>query len=472
MNKNVVAKLFIAVFALLSSCAPSDTTVVIVSTNDIHSSIDKIPHFATLVEQLRATYPDRVILADAGDRCTGNPYVDWNEQSGQPIIALLDSLGVDVATLGNHEFDRGQQVLAERIAEADFEVVCAGIEGEGPLGEIAPYTIIERGGLKFGFVGVVTNAMNGHPDGNEECFEGLSFRSPEEMAARYASLDSEVDVLVLLSHAGYPTDTLIVANNPQYDLVLGGHTHTMLSPAKEIGSTLVTQTRSNLRYAGVTIVERKDGVLTIENSLVKLDTLPASERYVEMVAAIKNNPDLARRVGELSEDFDFVAIANMLTDASRKALNTDIALYHNGGIRVDALPAGNVAKSVIGFIDPFGSRMVRVSMTTEQIEALIVDKYNDKGNPKESHKVDLHPSGVNYTIVVGADGEAVGVQFDRLKAGRTYSVALPDYVYKNYKLSTQSAVESFQSVEQIMEEYLTRQSPLKPDSKVRTAESK
>ena len=86
--------------------------------------------------------------------------------------------------------------------------------------------------------------------------------------------------------------------------------------------------------------------------------------------------------------------------------------------------------------------------------------------------MDLHPSGVNYTIVVGADGEAEGVLFDRLRAGQTYSVALPDYVYKNYKLSTQSAVENYQSVEQILEEYLSTQSPIKADSKVRTSEKR
>lgn len=451
-----------------SAPTPCDATVVIISTNDIHSSIDKIPHLASVIDSLRATYPDCVIWADAGDRWTGNPYVDWAEQSGQPIIALLDSLGLDVATLGNHEFDRGQQVLADRIADADFEVICAGIGTEGtPMPVLQPTTVIERGGLRVGFVGVVTNAMNGHPDGNEECYEGLSFCSPDKMAAQYASLDDHVDVLVLLSHAGLPADTLIATANPQYDLVIGGHTHDMLSPAKQVGGTLVTQTRSNLRYVGVTTIQRKDGEITLCNELIKLDTIPASERYEEMVADIKANPDLARRVGVLSRDFDFRAVANLLTDASRSLLGADVAFYHNGGIRVESLPAGDVAKSVIGFVDPFGSRMVRVPMTTEQIEALIVDKFNDRGNLKESHKVDLHPSGVEYEIVVGEDGDAVGVRFDRLQEGKTYAVALPDYVYKNYKLTTQGDVERYLSVEQIMEEYFARHSPLSPNSRVR-----
>ena len=109
-------KRFFAAFAaasviLLAGCA-GERRVVIVSTNDIHSSIDNFPRLATLVEELRAAEgADRVLLVDAGDRWTGNPFVDLASPPLYPIVELMNELGYDVATLGNHEFDWGQRLL-------------------------------------------------------------------------------------------------------------------------------------------------------------------------------------------------------------------------------------------------------------------------------------------------------------------------------------------------------------------------
>ena len=79
---------------LWTGCAAQKhhTEVVIVSTNDIHAAIDRMPALATLVERTRAVNPN-VLVLDAGDKWTGNPYVDLNKEVGLPIVALLDSIG-------------------------------------------------------------------------------------------------------------------------------------------------------------------------------------------------------------------------------------------------------------------------------------------------------------------------------------------------------------------------------------------
>lgn len=90
------------VFAAVA-CAPRERTLVLLSTNDIHAQIDRFPQLAAAVEACRDTVAN-VVLLDAGDRWTGNPYVDRAQTPGMPIIRLMNRLGYDAATLGNHEF--------------------------------------------------------------------------------------------------------------------------------------------------------------------------------------------------------------------------------------------------------------------------------------------------------------------------------------------------------------------------------
>ena len=154
--------------------------VVVLSTNDIHGAIQQFPRLATAIAECRDTV--EVILADAGDRWTGNAYVDKAEQKCLPVIELMNRVGYDVATLGNHEFDYGQELLRERISQADFQIVCANMESCGSELTVPATTIIERGGIKFGFVGLITNFADGYPDGQKTNFEGLKFYSPFEKA--------------------------------------------------------------------------------------------------------------------------------------------------------------------------------------------------------------------------------------------------------------------------------------------------
>ena len=97
--------------AAAAACAPRERTLVLLSTNDMHAKIQNFPRLAAAVENCRDT-AQLVVLVDAGDRWTGNAYVDRAATPGMPMIALMNRLGYDVATLGNHEFDRGRRFWA------------------------------------------------------------------------------------------------------------------------------------------------------------------------------------------------------------------------------------------------------------------------------------------------------------------------------------------------------------------------
>ena len=108
----------------LLGCQPKSgniSHIYIIATNDTHATIDAIPALANLA----AEYEQRgeVIIVDSGDRVSGNAYVDDATEPGVPMIELMNEIGYDVVTLGNHEFDRGPGVLRRMIEVADFEVV-------------------------------------------------------------------------------------------------------------------------------------------------------------------------------------------------------------------------------------------------------------------------------------------------------------------------------------------------------------
>ena len=178
--KTLFRNLLLLLVAGAAACTPRERTIVLLSTNDMHAKIQHFPRLAAAVEACRDT-AQLVVLVDAGDRWTGNAYVDRTPTPGMPMIALMNRLGYDVATLGNHEFDHGQAFLGRMIDSMDFEVVCANVVSDTcTFPQLPPYTILRRDGIRIGFVGVVTNYEGpGHPAGNASSFVGLRFPDPQ-----------------------------------------------------------------------------------------------------------------------------------------------------------------------------------------------------------------------------------------------------------------------------------------------------
>ena len=210
--------------AAAAACAPRERTLVLLSTNDMHAKIQNFPRLAAAVENCRDT-AQLVVLVDAGDRWTGNAYVDMAATPGMPMIALMNRLGYDVATLGNHEFDHGQAFLGRMIDSMAFEVVCANVTSDTcTFPQLPPYVVLDKDGIRIGFVGVVTNYEGpGHPAGNASSFEGLEFPDPQAMAMKYAAeLRPKVDLLVLVSHMGDDRDVELLGKETRFDVVIGG----------------------------------------------------------------------------------------------------------------------------------------------------------------------------------------------------------------------------------------------------------
>ena len=230
-------KMFFIIALILCCSATAQEKITILHTNDTHSCIEPekngnagVVNRALLIEELRDSLgKDNLLLFDCGDFSQGSLY--YNTFKGAVEIELMNAMGYDACTIGNHEFDFGLENLARLVAMAAFPVVCANYDFTGTVceGLVKKYAVIERGGKRIGVFG-----LSPDPVGlvAKEYYEGREFISPVEAANdAVAALEKEkCDVIVCLSHLGWRigneyNDERLASETAGIDIILGGHSH-------------------------------------------------------------------------------------------------------------------------------------------------------------------------------------------------------------------------------------------------------
>ena len=169
--------------------------------------------------------------------------------------------------------------------------------------------------------------------------------------------------------------------------------------------------------------------------LKSLLPLAGYAKDVEVEALIKDieaNPALKVVVGSMAHSTNHIGLCNLQTTIIKEATDAEIGIYHRGGVRViEGLPEGDVTVKMLFDNEPFFSQVHTCEMTPAQLRKLIVEKYNDTVNAKESHVVDLYAT-TPYRIIVDENDMAYDVRFPKLQEGQKYRVAVADYVARNY----------------------------------------
>ena len=432
----------LALVALTACVANSDKeqNLYIISTNDMHASIEAMPRLATLVKEYEAL--GEVVVVDSGDRVTGNAYVDDDHRPGVPMIELMNEIGYDVVTLGNHEFDKGHDALNAMVEASDFEWVCANMTDLKDGSKIKPYTTLSVAGIDLGIVGVVDTDFGGRPMGGDASYVDFSFTDDRTTAYEVCQeVAPHHDYTILLSHMGYDGDKRLTEMQPACDWIAGGHSHDIVG--EDIGTVHLSQNRKDIRYVTIAHLKTKGGeVLSVEFEQIELLDYEEDSGVRAIVDYIKAfdptlNSVIARANARATKD----GIANFTVDALMAYPYADdfepeIAIYHYGGVRLSEIPEGKVKRVDILNNDPFVSTIYIGEMALSEIRKFILDKYNNgtADRPdKESHYAYFR-ANVPYEIVVGTEPEenpdAVDIRFDIEE--RTYRVAMCNYIAENY----------------------------------------
>lgn len=222
-------------------------TLTIYHTNDTHSTIVPLsPNLADTLRAGRGGYVRRIemlkdarredkdlLLFDSGDFSQGSPY--YTLFKGDVEVGLMNRMGYDAATIGNHEFDYGLDNMARIFRLANFPIVCANYDFTGtPVeGLVKPYVIVKRKGVKIGVFGICT-ILKGLVD--DKNFPGVKFLDPAEKAQEMVNLlrnKKKCDIVICLSHLGWMkedplSDQSVFKDVKGLDLILGGHSHTYM----------------------------------------------------------------------------------------------------------------------------------------------------------------------------------------------------------------------------------------------------
>ena len=388
---------------------------VILHTNDVHGAIQDYAKVAALKADYEARGAD-VWLVDAGDFSQGSVYVSLNK--GADAVTMLNAVGYDFVTLGNHEFDYGAQQLADNLKNANFDILCSNVlDADGdPAADEAVTSEVEGSGLKIGFFGLATPETK--TKANPALIKGLTFLSGEALyKCAQENIDclkgQNVDVIICLTHLGVDKESQpntsydLYKNTTGIDFIIDGHSHTVMT--KGPNGEPIQSTGTALANVGVIIIdnatkkieenklvpiwheEKKDGKSVTVYDYTKEDAVvaaaakaimdPIDAEYGEVFAKSAVDLNGAKAPGNRTEETN---MGDLITDAMMWAIKTKapsvdmtnaVAITNGGGIRA-AINKGDITKKDINTVLPFGNTLAVVYVKgSELLEALEASTY-------------------------------------------------------------------------------------------------
>jgi 5'-nucleotidase/UDP-sugar diphosphatase len=390
-----------------------------------------VAYLAGAVDRARQQQPS--ILLAAGDMIQGNVWA--NLFLGQSVIDVMNAMKFDAMVVGNHEFNFGPKVLQERIAQAKFPILGANVEG---LPSLRPYVIKKLNGIRIGIIGVVTqDSVNTVPKN----VTGLKFTPPESTLLKYLpEVKHQADIIVVLSHCGYPVDRELAAMVPGIDVIVGGHTHTRLTRPEEVGHTIIVQAWEHAKDLGILDLEVEAGkIVKFQGALQEIG--PNTEKPDPQIEAIVAryedlaNPPLRQSIGEALVDLDASRIrteetnlGDFIADIMRQTAQADAAIINGGSIK------GSIAKGAIKTQDvynalPYDNYLIAIQLTGAQLKEALEHGVSRVGKP--SHRFP-QVSGLTFiysrSAPVGSRVKEVIVGGQPLNLTKKYIVATIDYL--------------------------------------------
>lgn len=386
-----------AAVALSAGAAAADYTLTVLHTNDFHSRFEPISKYdsgcseekntegkcfggsarlVTAVAEARAR-ANNSILVDGGDQFQGTLFYTYYK--GKAAAEMMNKLGYDGMTVGNHEFDDGPEVLRGFMDAVNFPVLMsnADVSKEELLADtLMKSTVIERGGEKIGMIGLTPE------DTSELASPGPNVTFSDPVAAVQGEVDKltemGVNKIIVLSHSGMAVDKRVAAETTGVDVIVGGHDNTYLSNTSDrakgpyptmVGNTAIVQAYAYGKFLGELNVTFNDAGEIVE----------AVGEPIIMDASVVEDADTKARIGEMAAPLEEIrqkvvasaadailgdrevcrvqecAMGNLVADAMLDRVadqGVTIAIANSGGLRA-SIDAGDVTMGEVLTVLPF-----------------------------------------------------------------------------------------------------------------------
>lgn len=513
------------VLALLAACAPPEPLkLTILHHNDFHSRLQPVNRFdstclpaeaqrnecfggmarvaAVIAREKAAAQAQgrQVLVLFAGDAFQGSLF--YTHYKGMAELEVMNMVGYDAATVGNHEFDDGPENFARFLAGAKFPIVSANLDTatEASLrGKVPPYVIVNRGGHRIAVIGAITE------DTPEISSPGANIKFPKtEDAVKplIASLRAQgVSRILLLTHIGLYRDKEVAAAVDGIDAIVGGHSHTLLAngianaegpyPVRVKGpagnEVPIVQSYAYSRYVG-----RLDVDYDASGKIVRADgnaiAVPQSVAPVAAIQAVVDRLDAplvalrAQPVGRAAEAFPLdgcrlreCALGNLVAEAllaATKRQGTQIAIQNGGGLRA-GIPAGDITLGHVLTTLPFQNAVATMKLKGSDLIAAL-----EGGVSQVEQTAGRFPqvAGIRYTWDKArpAGSRIISVELRRpdgsygpFDPNAVYSVATNDFMRKGgdgYVAFRDKAIDAYDfgpGLDDALAEYFRANNPMR-----------
>lgn len=413
-----------------------------------------------------------VLYVISGDMVQGS-LID-TEYKGISTIEIMNYLAPDVVALGNHEFDYGLPHLLFLEKMANFPIVNANlyIKNYGRR-LMTPYKIITKDGFDFLFTGIITEKVidSISQDKLIGSFINLEEASSEVGKICNAYKNNDIDLTILLTHIGFDSDKQLASMlKPEWgvDLIIGGHSHTVLEKPEKINDILITQAGTSTNQIGrfdIVVDDDTNQIVDYQWSLIPItsDIVAPDQKLLDFILGFKSEVDakysaiLTKFSSKLSHPVREIetSLGNVFADAFATCAQSDIALVGSGSIRVKELgPVVTLNDLLTCF--PYNDSLIKVTVTGLQLKNLFshIMRIENRDGEGECYQVNSSVKAVYSNKL-----DSLTVHGSLITDFSTYTLCLQGYhfsqaeKYLNLSGITESKVVST-SAQDVIIEYL------------------
>lgn len=423
---------------------------------------------------------ENVIYAIAGDMIQGS-LID-TEYKGASTIELMNLLSPDVVTLGNHELDYGLPHLLFLEKVANFPIVNANLYIR-KYGKrlMTPYIIMEVGGFNIMFIGIITEKTMDSIALDQLIGTFVSIEDAAEEVGKIVNAykNHDIDLTVILTHIGFDSDLeLAELLNPQWgvDLIIGGHTHTVLDQPAKVNDILVVQAGEGTDQIGrfdMLVDEKTNSIIEWEWELVPINNTTAipDKTLAEFLNGYKTKVDekynqiITRFALKLTHPEREVetTLGNMVTDALAGSIETDVVLIGSGSVRSKELgPVVTLGNLKACF--PYDDSLTRFFINGENLKKIFSHIMRSENRNGEGECFQVNDKV--EAIYSESKEELISLKINELlvEDKENYTISLQGYHISNSKANLNISYEDLSSISngkvvttsayQVLEEWL------------------